>query len=293
MYALLGFLLLMLRKFPDRILIVLIAACLLYPTIAGVIRLATTTPQDLEYFSTLSGQWQAADNAVYGHGSFLQAVRQNTRAMIFTYTNAQLRWSLVGGYLQILTTVLFGLLLGRHHFFQNTAAHLPLVCRVQWWALGIGIACGIVFGTWEATVENPLQPTAWKIVSSMSYVLCRVAIMVFYVCVIIRAMHNERWRRRLAPITLAGRMPLTNYLMQTLIGTALFYHWGFGLWGKVGPALDLVLAVVIFFAVQVPLTRWWLSRFQLGPLEYAWRLLTYGRPALRSITTPAPQARIA
>ena len=88
----------------------------------------------------------------------------------------------------------------------------------------------------------------------------RVSIMIFYVATIVRAVCNERWRRRLAPITLAGRMPLSNYLLQTLIGVLLFYHWGFGLWGKVGPALDLVLAVAIFFVIQVPLTRWWLDR---------------------------------
>jgi uncharacterized protein len=81
-------------------------------------------------------------------------------------------------------------------------------------------------------------------------------------------------------------MPLTNYLLQTLIGVTLFYHWGFGLWGKVGPALDLLLAVAIFFVIQVPLTRWWLSRFQQGPMEYLWRVLTYGRGALQA---PAEQ----
>jgi uncharacterized protein len=77
-------------------------------------------------------------------------------------------------------------------------------------------------------------------------------------------------------------MPLSNYLLQTLIGVLLFYNWGLGLWGKVGPALDLVLAVAIFFVIQVPLTRWWLNRFQQGPMEYLWRVLTYGREALRA-----------
>jgi uncharacterized protein len=213
-------------------------------------------------------------------------VRHNAQAMVLYYTHPQMRWNLLGGYMQILTTMLLGLLLGRHRFFQNITAHLPLVRRVQWWALGGGLACGIVFGTWEATVVDPMQPTAWRIIAGMSYVLCRIGIMIFYVTVIIRAMQSDTWRRRLAPITLAGRMPLTNYLMQTLIGTFLFYHWGLGLWGTVGPALDLVLAVAIFFIVQVPFTQLWLAYFQTGPMEYLWRVLTYGRSALRGSTAP-------
>jgi uncharacterized protein len=286
MYAILGFLLLALRKLPDRIVVALIVLCLAYPALAGVVRLMTMTPQDVEQVTGVMQQWQAADNAVYGHGTFLEAVRHNTQAMILYYTNPQLRWSMLGGYVQILTTMLFGLLLGRHRFFQNITAHLPLVRRVQWWALAGGLACGIVFGAWEATAANPMQPSVWKIVAGTCYVLCRVGIMAFYVCTLIRAMHSTTWCRRLAPVTLAGRMPLTNYLMQSLIGTFLFYHWGLGLWGRVGPALDLVLAVAIFFMIQVPLTHLWLRNFQLGPLEYLWRVLTYGRSALGSIATP-------
>lgn len=284
MYALLGFLLLALRKLPDRIIVLLIAACLSYPAIVGVVRLMITSPQDIEQLTDVMRQWQATDNAVYGHGTFLDVVSHNTQAMIFYYTHPQMRWNLLGGYLQILTTMLLGLLLGRHRFFQNIAAHLPLVRRAQWWALGGGLACGVVFGIWDATVVDPMQPSVWRMVAGTCYVLCRVGIMIFYVCVIIRGMHSETWRRRLSSVTLAGRMPLTNYLMQTLIGAFLFYHWGLSLWGTVGPALDLVLAVAIFFIVQVPLTRLWLAHFRIGPMEYLWRVLTYGRGALRGMT---------
>jgi uncharacterized protein len=83
------------------------------------------------------------------------------------------------------------------------------------------------------------------------------------------------------PIATAGRMPLTNYLMQTLISTFIFYAWGPGLWGKVGTALDIVAAVAIYFLVQVPLSHFWLRRFSMGPMEYAWRLLTYGHASLK------------
>jgi uncharacterized protein len=100
--------------------------------------------------------------------------------------------------------------------------------------------------------------------------------MIFYVLTVVRLAQIPVWQRRFAPIAAAGRMPLTNYLMQTLIATAIFYGWGFGLWGRVGPAAGLVLAFAIYFAIQVPLSLWWLRRFNYGPLEWLWRLATYG-----------------
>ena len=281
MYALLGLVLLALRRAPDRVIVALIVACLLYPATVGVIRMATANPGDLHVTAALTQQAITADNAAFGHGGFLDAVRRSTEDMLLFYRHPQ-RMGIVAAYIQFLTTVLFGLLLGRHRFFHNAAAHLPVIRRLQWWALGIGLVCGVVFITWRQFSPNPAEPSLWRILAGTGYVICRVTIMIFYVAMIVRAMCNERWRQRLAPITITGRMPLSNYLLQTLIATFLFYNWGLGLWGKVGPALDLVLAVAIFFVVQVPLSRWWLSRFQLGPMEYLWRVLTYGRAALRA-----------
>jgi uncharacterized membrane protein YeiB len=47
-----------------------------------------------------------------------------------------------------------------------------------------------------------------------------------------------------------------------------------------GPALDLLLAIAPFFAVQVPISKWWLARYELGPMEWVWRKLTYGQASL-------------
>lgn len=76
----------------------------------------------------------------------------------------------------------------------------------------------------------------------------------------------------------AGRMALTHYLLQSLVGTWLFYGHGLGLWGEVGRA-GQVAGVLVFFALQVAASHWWLARFRQGPVEWAWRVLTYGRLA--------------
>ena len=76
-------------------------------------------------------------------------------------------------------------------------------------------------------------------------------------------------------------MPLTNYLMQTVICTTIFYGWGFGLWGQVGPAAGLLLALAIYFAIQVPWSTWWLNRNERGPKEQLWAWMTYGSRSTR------------
>ena len=73
-----------------------------------------------------------------------------------------------------------------------------------------------------------------------------------------------------------GRMALSNYLLQSLVMTTIFYGYGLSLYGEV-PRLALMLFVLGFIGVQLVLSPWWLARFRFGPAEWAWRSLTYWR----------------
>ncbi len=87
--------------------------------------------------------------------------------------------------------------------------------------------------------------------------------------------------QRLAFLAPAGRMALTNYLCQSLVWTLVFYGYGLGLWGQV-PRAAMVLLAVVFFALQLAVSRWWLARFRFGPAEWLWRTWTYGhRPPMK------------
>jgi uncharacterized protein len=279
-YAILGLVLLALRRVPDKVLWTLFGLCIVYPVISGIVRLLTSTEADIDAMVATAKQWEASNNAAYGSGSFIDAAREHAAETRFFYTNGPELLGTFSFYVQVFSTMMVGLVLGRRHFFENIQAHLPLVKRVQWWALALGILAGCVFGYWDLTVTDPARPTPFRILASLCYYIGRVCVMAFYVCTIIRAVCNQKWRERMMPIAITGRMPLTNYLLQTLIATFLFYGWGLGLWGKVGPALDIVFAVAIYFLIQVPLSRLWLARFKMGPMEYLWRVLTYGRASL-------------
>jgi uncharacterized protein len=90
---------------------------------------------------------------------------------------------------------------------------------------------------------------------------------------IVKAGALGRLTRRLAAV---GRMALSNYLMQSIVCTTLFYGYGFGLFGRVGrPGLCAI--VLAIWAVQLVASPLWLGRFRFGPAEWLWRSLTYGK----------------
>ena len=78
----------------------------------------------------------------------------------------------------------------------------------------------------------------------------------------------QQW---LAPV---GQMALTNYLLQSIIATLLFYGHGLGLYGTIGRA-NLWLFVLGIWVFQLLFSKWWLQSFKFGPFEWFWRCLTY------------------
>lgn len=78
------------------------------------------------------------------------------------------------------------------------------------------------------------------------------------------------------PFRAAGRMSLSCYLAQSVMGTCLLFGWGAGLAPSLS-AFEAALWCVGLFAVQAAACRWWLLRYRYGPLEWLWRCGTYGR----------------
>ena len=286
-YAILGLLLLLvLRHASDRTIVGLIVLLLLYPAFSGVTRLLVVTPEVTAGLVAQAKAFEASNNLAYGQGTFVQAAHEHMREFVYFYDNVWSLWGTLGFYVQMATTMLLGVLVGRHRLAQRIPELLPAISRIQWWALGIGLVCALTFGI-IFEIQRVPGPTPLKVLGSLAYTISRPSLMIFYVLTIVRLAQLPAWQSRFAPIAAAGKMPLTNYLMQSLICTTLMYGWGFGLWGTVGPAVQLLLACAIFFLVQVPLSVLWLRRFEYGPLEYLWRVATYGRMRFKPVGVPA------
>jgi uncharacterized protein len=178
---------------------------------------------------------------------------------------------------RILGFFLFGLWLWRQGALQNPEPHLPWMRR--WWPglMVAGIIGNVVYvAIYQFVSEDPLTPTAANIVMWIASSLGVPALSCFYAIVVILAFQTSRGRKMLQPFALVGRMALTNYLLQSIVGAVIFQGWGLGLFSQVGPLGGLLMAIAIY-AVQVALSAVWLGRFRYGPLEWLWRTMTYGR----------------
>ena len=162
-----------------------------------------------------------------------------------------------------LALFIVGLLLVRHRFFED-----PLARR--------GVIIGLmIFGlvSWVADVWLlDLAPMAIQ----MAGMLLRNQWLTFtYVgAFLLIVSPRAGWMAWLRPIGLAGRMALTNYLIQIAAIDMLFSGYGLGV-PDILSTVGLVAAVFLFAAI-VAFSTFWLRRFRFGPAEWIWRSLTYG-----------------
>ncbi len=273
-YALLGVVLLLFRRFSPKTLLVGAGALLAIPIL--LYSLAT--------YSAITGrvnphvkEWIAYENGSEADGTVDEssdAYARGSYAEMVTLRASELPRDMSPDTddAYVLAIFLLGLYAGRRRIFHDVSAHLPLIRRVQRWGLIIGVAGNAAFAAGGSFDPSPTSVA--QNVGRLCLVVAAPAPMLFYASTIILLTQREIWRRRLAPLAAVGRTALSNYLLQSLICTTIFYSYGLALFGKVSPSLGLLLTITIFL-IQIPSSVWWLRRFQFGPVEWLWRSLTY------------------
>jgi len=279
-YAVLGFTLLALRRVGERVLLVLIVACLLFPALAEVARaaffsIATDTVAAFQY-----QQFEVSNDLAFGHGSLRDAMVETARVFFWSYTSPLGLFAYLGYYVQMATGILAGFAIARRGGHDGLAPGGATLTRWRRFALALfggAVAVGIAASVALASVAAP-GTTAAVFVVTLARTIERAALAAFYALAVLGLVRGgvPRW---LGPFESAGRMPLSNYLLQTVLASAVFYGWGLGFWGRAGPASETLLAIGLFVLIQLPLSRWWLGRFRYGPMEYLWRRFTYGPAA--------------
>lgn len=256
LYAVLGFALLAFRKRSNRTL--LIWAGVLF-ALSFVILGFLGAPGGKE--TAIAGfDIVGMARAVYTSPSYLDVLGFQTLASPLSF----LILLVVQGP-SVMALFVLGLIIGRLHCFERLPENRPVLRRALW----IGLVVGLIGNSLFVFAENN-----W--LASLGFTIGAPALAVCYVGGLALLSLPARGALLLAPLGQVGRMALSNYVLQSLACSLIFNGYSLGLYEKVGAAGLWGITFAIYL-VQIPLSVWWLSRFQFGPLEWVWRSLTYGK----------------
>jgi len=170
---------------------------------------------------------------------------------------------------------LVGLYVGRSGFFKKFKEEKKLTKRTLIWSIiffVVGMA--ITAGAFASLGENAQLDNWTAMIGLTGMDLANTAMTFIWIVVFVllyRKVKPEKWLSKFAPY---GRMALTNYVLQSLIGTAILYGYGLGLIGELRHLYTFLLAIALI-VFQVWYSRLWLKHYNYGPLEWLWRSLTF------------------
>jgi uncharacterized protein len=245
------------------------------------------------YLATLAGQPMpvppdptpaelAKTIAVYREGTFAEIFR--TRAAEWVMLNQMAPFFIT----RVIALFLVGVWLWRSGRLREIEANLEWWRRMRW----VGAAAGLGGAAVSAWIEWQFHPTPTKPTLAMAALftiqsITIPALSLFYASAVVFAFRSRKWRSLVQPFAYVGRMALTNYLLQSVICTALFYSYGGGLFGTMGPLAGWIPVLAVYGA-QIPFSAWWLRDHRWGPMEHLWRRLTYGTLNRAGQTPEAP-----
>lgn len=257
-YAFLGLVLLLFYKIPTKTLAIICSVLFLsIPFWAAYVNNIhiihpeiTTNPEYLK---------------LYQSGNWIDFFRFNLLASY--YEQIIIPGYLITAHIVMFTCMLFGFLLQRIAFFNRLNEMKKLLKYVLYISFTCAIIIALIFilGTKnKATFLEYFVPAYWVILSTMIFIASGICL--FYV--------NNKLKTIFKYFSAAGKMTLTNYIVQNILAAFIFSGIGLGIGNSMPYWFYFSLAIFIFI-LQLFISKWWLSKYNYGPIEWLWRSASY------------------
>jgi len=277
LYAVLGFALIPYRKARPRTLLIWAASLLSVSILINVFSLALLEIGGsglAQHTDHILSQQEAqarveAERArqVYSTGGLAEITAQRAHDLYFmAFANLSISPN-------VFAMFLIGVYFGRRQIFQRVDENLSLLRKLAWGGLAIGVPCNLAFAELGGSA-SPTGPWAALLAAKIAETIGGAAFCLSYLAALLLVARRAGWQKRVGLLAPTGQMALSNYLLQSVTCTLIFYGYGLGLFGKVGTGAGVLLALGVFLG-QVVLSSWWMQRCSIGPAEWVWRSLTY------------------
>jgi uncharacterized protein len=170
---------------------------------------------------------------------------------------------------------LLGMWIGRTRLFENLQTNTGVLKKIMIYSAAGTIAMIPLFGYMFSQMESMFDFTTWWSMFALSaYDNFNFFFTIFLAAGFVYLFERPKMQKILSWFAPYGRMALTNYVFQSLIGTFLFFNWGLGYIGQLRN-IELFFIALIIIGFQMIISHYWLLVFRYGPIEWAWRSLTY------------------
>jgi uncharacterized protein len=164
---------------------------------------------------------------------------------------------------------LLGAWVWRAGFFRATASRKSFV---------VAACVMLAIGAWMTVAAARAEAFGWRLnwpVGAMFQSLAQLVLAGGYGAAVVVLADHHLTRKVVGWAGPLGRMAFTNYVVQSIVLSWIFYGFGLALFGRLSIAQSLIVAVLIY-AAQAAFSACWLRHFRFGPIEWLWRSLMYG-----------------
>ncbi|WP_224484736.1 DUF418 domain-containing protein [Robertkochia aurantiaca] len=269
LYAIIGLFTSLLIMKSDRLILSLAVVFLVFPfydqLLEALFNLTGFAP-----YSYLGDHTGETVNQVIKNGSYLQGMQLRVQEYL---ANTPMLF----GFLAPVAVSMFllGLYLGKNRIYESLDTFIDTIKKP---AISIAVITNLyriiflfILPDFDIYRDETLRPVFIKLM-----VLSDIAMGLFYLWVIGWLWHYTKAQKILRVLQYPGRMALTNYIMQSVVGLILFSSVGFSMYETLSPSAALATAVTVFL-FQIGFSKLWLRFFKYGPLEWIWRCFTYKR----------------
>lgn len=268
LYAVVGFALIPVCKLKDKTVFWIALILLLQPYEWGRAIYALINPDYVAVTGHFIPYAMRAEAAT-ANGSFFDVLQSNIIDGQL-YSNI---WQVENGRLfQTAALFMFGMLLGRRKYLIKSEESVRFWKRMLIGAViaFIPLYCLRIFVPDFITDSSALIPYNIAVPSYANFAVHGVLVSLFTL-LWFKKETGYSWQSLLIPY---GRMSLTNYISQSIMGVTIYYGFGLSMYKYAGATASLLIALLIF-TVQLVFSRWWLVRHRQGPLEFLWRKGTW------------------
>jgi uncharacterized protein len=205
---------------------------------------------------------------IYANADFWEAVKTNIFIGKFSILGSNYN---SGRIYQLISLFTFGLIIGRYNILTNLERHKKKIIKIFFINVLLCIILWFIIENLKSfNFEEEQRKFLRTIIKSYFNLLFTAGLVALFLSIYTLIPNGKLFNH----FAVFGRMSLSNYIIQSIIGVSFFYGYGLGMYRYMGYTWGILYGLM-FASIQIVFSHYWLRKYHYGPLEWLWRAITF------------------